>query len=395
MALIRIALIGLSSRTHPSPRTTGGVAWAARAHLPYLLSPRGRARYQIVGLLNSSLAASQAAIAAHNLDPAHVRAYSSPAELAADEEVDLVVCSTRVDKHYETVIDSVREGGKDVFCEWPLAEDVTRARELADEVRKQGRRGMVGLQGLKAPVVARVKGLLEEGRIGKVVSSEFRAFGGLNERAGVPEGLAYMMERKVGGNVVTIGFAHLFDMVLSTLGELKSLKGDLHLQRPENQLKDASGAVVKTLRSDVPDLVLVSGKWEESSIMQKNATLHFRLRRGPPFPGEPCLVWTINGEKGEIRIVSPHTTFIQLGHPNESHLIEIHDFATDKVETVEWDWADWQKDLPFPARGIGALYEAFADAKNGRAKEDYVTFDVGAKRLETIHGLLEDWQREQ
>jgi len=41
-----------------------------------------------------------------------------------------------------------------------------------------------------------------------VVSSELRVFGGLNDRVGVPEGLGYFAERKVGGNIYTIGFAH-------------------------------------------------------------------------------------------------------------------------------------------------------------------------------------------
>ncbi|KAK3303810.1 uncharacterized protein B0T15DRAFT_285059 [Chaetomium strumarium] len=401
MAPIRVALIGLSSPS--SPQATTG--WAASAHLPYLLSPRGRARYQIVGLLNSSVAAAEAAIKAYNLDAdpnlnhhGVVRAYASPADLAADPEVDLVVCATRVDKHYATVIESLREG-KDGFVEWPLAGDPERGRELAEEVRKHGGRskGVVGLQGLKAPVVAVVRRLLAEGRIGRVVSSELRAFGGLGDRESLPVGWEYMTQREVGGNMVTIAFAHLFDMALSALGELKpgSLKGDLHLQRPENPLKDPTGAVVRTVRSDVPDLVFVAGKWQESDITQENATLHLRLRRGQPFPGDPCVVWTINGEKGEIRIVSQDMAFIQLGPPGESHVIEVHDFETDKVEKVEAAWADWQKELPFLARGVGALYEAIADARNKGTREDYVNFDTAVKRLETVHGLLEEWVHAQ
>jgi hypothetical protein len=49
---------------------------------------------------------------------------------------------------------------------------------------------------------------LETGRIGKVLSSELRVFGGLNDRKVLPEGLAYFTDRSVGGNVYTIGFSH-------------------------------------------------------------------------------------------------------------------------------------------------------------------------------------------
>jgi predicted dehydrogenase len=98
MAPIRVAIIGLSA----SAKT----AWTSKAHLPYLLSPQGRAKFEIVALLNSSVDAAKAAIATYNL-PATTRA------------VDLVVCNTRVDKHFETIDASVK-AGKAVFSEWPF-----------------------------------------------------------------------------------------------------------------------------------------------------------------------------------------------------------------------------------------------------------------------------------
>ncbi|KAK4153823.1 hypothetical protein C8A00DRAFT_14993 [Chaetomidium leptoderma] len=381
---IRLALIGLSASAKTS--------WASRAHLPYLLSPRGQAKYEIVALLNSSVAAAQAAIETYQLPVATTRAYGDPAALAADPDVDLVVCNTRVDKHYETVVASVGRG-KDVFVEWPLAQDAKHARELAEIGREKGGRSVVGLQGAVAPVVKRLKGLLgAEGRIGKVVSSELRVFGGLNDREVVPEGLGYFTQREVGGNVFTIGFAHVFDMVQAALGELASTKGDVHLQRPEVRLEDAAGNFSKTVQSNVPDLISVSGRWDESRITQKNATLHYRFRRGQPFPGEPALEWTINGEKGEIRIISPKTTFIQVGDPETPRVIEVHDFETNEVETVEWDWEAWQQDLPFPARSIGALYEAFADARGEEVGERYRTMADAAKRHEQLEEILAGWQ---
>lgn len=181
------------------------------------------------------------------------------------------------------------------------------------------------------------------------------------------------------------------DMIQSILGELASVKGDFHLQRPVSKLQDASGNITGTVISDVPDLIFVSGKWDESSITQKNATLHYRHRRGQPFPGEPALVWTINGEKGEIRIISQNTTFITLGD-DSARVIEIHDFETDKIEKVEWDWEDWQKELPVPARGIAALYEAYAEANRNGTEEEYRTFEDAVRRHEQLDGLLAGWQ---
>lgn len=198
MTPIRVALIGLSQAAKTS--------WASQAHLPYLLSERGRSRYQIVALLNSSADAAQRAIEAYDL-PATVKAYGSPQDLAADKDVDLVVCSTRVDIHYDSVKPSV-EAGKNVYVEWPLAENVGRATELAELAKKSGSVTLIGLQSRVAPSVLKVKEVLQSGAIGKVLSSEVQAFtpgGGGND---ISEGLGYFLDKKVGGNPVTIAFAH-------------------------------------------------------------------------------------------------------------------------------------------------------------------------------------------
>lgn len=198
MAPIRTAIIGLSASAITS--------WAANAHLPYLLSPLGRSKYQIVALLNSSVPAAQAAISAFKLPP-DTKAYGSPADLAADPDVDLVVCCVRVDLHYETIKPSI-EAGKDVFVEWPLAQNTKVAGELAQLVQEKGGRSMIGLQGRLAPPVVKIKELIGSGRIGKVLSVEARAFGGTNDAVSVPRGLEYFLRKEVGGNIYTILFAH-------------------------------------------------------------------------------------------------------------------------------------------------------------------------------------------
>lgn len=67
---------------------------------------------------------------------------------------------------------------------------------------------MVGLQGQLTPVLLKIKELLQQGSIGKVLSSEVRAHGGTNDREKVAEGLRYFTDIKIGGNIFMIGFAH-------------------------------------------------------------------------------------------------------------------------------------------------------------------------------------------
>lgn len=199
MAPIRLGIIGLSGSAVTS--------WASSAHLPYLLSPRGLERYRIVALCNSSLESAKSAIGKYGLDPATTNAYGDAAALAADPGVDLVVCVTRVDTHFALARPSV-EAGKDIFVEWPLTHHVERSRELARLAAEKGSRTVVGLQGRLAPVVLRMKELLQEQSLGKVLSSEVRGHGGTMDREKVAEGLRYFTDRKIGGNIVMIGVAH-------------------------------------------------------------------------------------------------------------------------------------------------------------------------------------------
>ena len=123
-------------------------------------------------------------------------------------QIDLVVCNTRVDVHYELIKPSLMKG-KSVYCEWPLASNLTDAKELQALAEKHRARTMVGLQGELTPIVLKVKSLIEEeDKIGKVLSSTVVAAGLTRTRDTLPEGLKYFTEKRYGGNMVTIGIGH-------------------------------------------------------------------------------------------------------------------------------------------------------------------------------------------
>lgn len=62
--------------------------------------------------------------------------------------------------------------GKDVIVEWPLAENALRAKELANLSKKAGGRTAVVIQARLAPYIVKLKDLLAEGAVGKVINSE-------------------------------------------------------------------------------------------------------------------------------------------------------------------------------------------------------------------------------
>lgn len=199
---LRTALIGLSSSATTS--------WASAAHLPGLLSPVGLQKLPITALLNSSVSAAQSAIKTYKLSP-DTKAYGTPEALANDPDVELVICNTRVDKHFETILPSVKKG-KDVFVEWPVASNIEDIETLLREAEKSGSRVAVGLQRRWASAPVKLREIIKDGvggkMLGHILSVDVRAYGGTHDRNTVPEGLAYFLDRKVGGNAVVISNGH-------------------------------------------------------------------------------------------------------------------------------------------------------------------------------------------
>lgn len=403
MAPVRLAIIGLSSSAVTS--------WASSAHIPYLLSARGRTKYNIVALCNSSVESAKTAIRAYNLDVDKTRAYGDPAALAADPDIDLVLCCTRVDTHYDLIKPSV-EAGKAVFVEWPLTHDVARSRELADLAARKGIRTMVGLQGRLAPVVLKLKEVVHGGSLGKILSSEVRAHGGTVDRETIVEGLGYFAEKRIGGNIFMIGFAHsklpsmpcrweqgltpikVFDYVQSVIGEAVDLQSKLQLQRPNMKLRNPStDSIVKTVKSDVPDLITVTGSLSGAGVAE-GASLLVRFRRGQPFKGEPALTWHINCEKGEIRLTAPSGTSLHANSYSDPVTIEVHDFHTDEVSVVPWEWPEWEEelDLPIVGRSVAKLYEAFHAETVEGDRRMYPNFSDAIERHEQLTTLLASWR---
>ncbi|KAI0475727.1 putative oxidoreductase [Xylariaceae sp. FL0804] len=376
----RTALIGLSS--------SAATSWASSAHLPGLLTPAGRSKLPIGALLNSSVEAAKSAITTYDL-PSSTKAYGSPDDLANDPDIDLVICNTRVDRHFQTILPSVRKG-KDVYVEWPIASKLDDINILVDEARKSGSRVAVGLQRRWIPPVMKLRELLAGEGLGKVLSSDVRAFGGTVDRETLPETLRYFADRKIGGNPITIGFMHLFDLVLSVLGDLDpvTVSTRLQLQRPDIRVREmATNTIIDTTQSNVPDLLALHGVTASSQ-----ATLSLTYRRGQPFPNTPSFAWTINCENGEIRVISPTTTSLETEVEDENRTrINVHYFADNRVEEVEWDWSEEQKKVPLMARTVmRSLYE-FAD---GKAEGDgWVGLEDAAGRAAMVEGFLREWEK--
>jgi predicted dehydrogenase len=132
--------------------------------------------------------------------------------VANDTDIDLVVSCIRVDRHAKSLLLSIK-AGKDVFTEWPMEANLAKAKTLADAVKeRQGdARHIVGMQGRFNPLANKLRDMIAAGAVGEVESSTFvaHAYGG----ASLPSPVDYFADKKVGGNLFTIVFAHSMEFV--------------------------------------------------------------------------------------------------------------------------------------------------------------------------------------
>lgn len=81
-----------------------------------------------------------------------------------------MVCSVKVDRHFQTIRPSL-EVSKAVFVEWPLDKNLAVAKEMAALAAKSGSKTLVGLQASYDPVMRLLKKTIDEGKVGKFLSS--------------------------------------------------------------------------------------------------------------------------------------------------------------------------------------------------------------------------------
>jgi predicted dehydrogenase len=199
MSPIRLGLIGLST-------ASASTNWGPTAHLPYLVSEQGKKHYEIVALCNTSVASGEKSRSTYNL-PESVKCYDSPAKLAADENVDMVVNITGVETHYD-VLKPVLQAGKDVYTELPLASNMEQMKELMALAREKSVKTVFGMQGQTIALTALLKKTIAEGKIGKVLSTTWTASASRLGAEPTDVGLKMFMDRKTGGNLMSVWFLH-------------------------------------------------------------------------------------------------------------------------------------------------------------------------------------------
>ncbi|KAK0652455.1 oxidoreductase family protein [Cercophora newfieldiana] len=369
MTPIRVGIIGLG----PESQGYAPGLWAAVAHLPPL---RASPSYDIVAIANSSIASAEKSIKSHNLPPT-TAAYGSAADLAADPNVDLVVVSVRVQKHFELAQAAIQHG-KHVFVEWPLGASLDEAEQLTKMAKDAGVKTAVGVQARASRVVLAVKKILASGKLGRILSSHVLGNMSLLPAEEWWEGFEYYMDMKSGGNSFYIYFAHFLDSFIDVLGDFETVQAALHTQRPVMPIVNLETREVVNPGhpKTSPDHIMVQGKLESGVV----ASISFRHAMSGV--DSTIVKWIISGTEGEMEIVFPEMLVrmdSQWQTANPAAKIVVKQ-GRGKAEEVDLDelvgpLEPATEGLDGVSLNTGLVYDAFARGDESR----YATFETALK----------------
>ena len=274
---LRVGIVGLQP----------GRSWAARAHIPALLSLSEE--FEVAGVANSSRASAEAAAEACHI--AH--AFDSVADLVNSPDIDIVTVTVKVPHHLEIVRAAIK-ARKHVYCEWPLGNGLAEAEEMTSLLKEGGVLGVVGNQARVAPEILYLRQLLADGFAGEILSTTIMANAGswgsfLDSQAT----RAYMLDRANGATMLTIPFAHMLAAVQDVLGNFSELSAFVATRRHSVLALDTGNILPVT----APDQVLVSG------LLASGAPISIHYRGGESRAGMG-FVWEINGADGDLRVTA-------------------------------------------------------------------------------------------
>ncbi len=137
-------------------------------------------------------------------------------ELIAREDIEVIDCCVPNHLHYEVVMAALR-AGKHVYCDKPLAANLTQAREMLIEAQRSGVQHRMTFHLRFVPALMRAKQLVEEGFLGRVFS--FRACYLHSGYIDPNRPMSWRLEAAAGGGALVDMGSHVLDLLRYLLGE--------------------------------------------------------------------------------------------------------------------------------------------------------------------------------
>lgn len=203
------------------------------------------------------------------------------------KDIQVVNICTPNSSHKELILKALK-ADKHVYCEKPLAMSVEETDEILRELGHHNVTTQMVFNNRFFPATVRAKQLIEEGRIGRVLSFRAVYLHSGSVDSGKPIGWRYDKSLGGGGVLFDMG-SHLLDLMYHLLGEYESVFAKTEItykQRP-----DKSGKMVD-IQAD--DLVLVVARMKNGGLGTIEAS---KIATGT----NDELRFEIHGDKGALR----------------------------------------------------------------------------------------------
>jgi predicted dehydrogenase len=212
-------------------------------------------------------------------------------------EIDVIDISTPGNLHAEIAI-AAAKAGKAVWCEKPIGNTLQEAKDMLDAVLEAKVAHAVFHNYRKAPAVALVKKMIEEGKLGTIY--HFRAVYLQDWIADPSFPLVWRLQKEVAGSGTHGDInAHIIDLARHLVGEFDEVCGMLHTfikQRPlAGEIDDKLGAKASDKMGEVTvdDAAMFLAKFKNGALGTFEAT-RFAVGRKNKNSFE------INGSKGSV-----------------------------------------------------------------------------------------------
>jgi predicted dehydrogenase len=313
---LRVGLIGAGGR------------WGPWAHVPALQNLPEATMYAVC---TAHADTAQAAADKYGVK----NAYSDVKTMCTNPQVEAALVAVRVPAHYSITKD-VLEGGKHVYCEWPLGANTKEAEELAALARQKNLRTMVGLQRRASPAFMYMRELIRDGYVGQVLSVNMTLMNsGVLTRT---SDRTWQRDFSLGANTLTITFGHAIDAVLMVVGELTEVSAIMATQVPQWFETDTKKYVDVTS----PDNIMIQGRLEGGAILSAYVGVH-------PYHGSGHR-FEIYGKEGSLMMIGG-------GEAGQETSRKIMGGKKDDKTLQELPVPDRLKSVPQAVRDVGRAYD--------------------------------------
>jgi predicted dehydrogenase len=307
--------------------------WASMTHLPAV---HALPEVELVAVATTNQESANAARAQYGAR----YAFSDPLELIALADIEAVTVAVKVPDH-KRLVTAALEAGKHVYCEWPLGVDTDEALAMHALARRAGARTIIGLQTGRSPAARRVRAMVADGAIGRLLSathSDTSAYGG----AHVSADRVWSLDRANGASILTISVAHGLDLLEAVGGTIEALNAEVRTSFAEATVTETGERVPVT----VPDQVAIVG------MLAGGAVLTTHVRGGVPYDNGFSL--QLHGTEGSLELSAAPSLY--------SAPLTVEHVSADGVRSDVTDSTGRLSGLSGPRAYVAQLYRDFAAA---------------------------------